>query len=116
MIHFLRIFVMTVLTIVVLTIAAGGLNASAGTLATVAFFTSIPTLAIMAVLHGLEQVLGFGTRYLIAALGLFPTLAFSYLSVAENVKGFGNDYSFSVMIAGLLWAWAWIITANMTRQ
>lgn len=65
--------------------------------------------------YALDPVFGFNARYFIALIRLAPILVFSYQAVAENVKDFGNAYSMTLMVADVIWAWAWIPAANVTR-
>ncbi len=102
-----RIIAMTLITLVILMIGAGGYKdpLSMMFVGAIAILWSIPTTLLMVVFQALERVLGKRGPYIISLIGLAPLML---------VIGFGGrgDHVFMAVIvfSGLLWSAAWIAT------
>lgn len=102
-----RIIAMTLITLVILMIGAGGYKdlLSIMFVAAIAVLWSIPTTLLIMGLQALERVLGKRGPYLISLLGLAPLML---------VIGFGGrgDHVFMavIVLSGLVWSAAWIAT------
>ncbi|MGB7583857.1 MAG: hypothetical protein WBM11_03350 [Terriglobales bacterium] len=102
-----RIIAMTLITLVILMIGAGGYKdpLSMMFVGAIAILWSIPTTLLMVGFQALERVLGKRGPYIISLIGLAPLML---------VIGFGGrgDHVFMAVIvfSGLLWSAAWIAT------
>jgi len=104
-----RIIAMTLITLVILMIGAGGYKdvLSMMFVGAIAVLWSIPTTLLMIGFQALERVLGKRGPYIIAMVGLAPLML---------VIGFGGRgdhvYMAVIVISGLVWSAAWMATFN----
>jgi hypothetical protein len=102
-----RVIAMTLITLVISMIGAGGYKdlLSGLFVAAIALLWSIPTALLIMGFQALERVLGKRGPYIISMVGLAPLLL---------VIGFGGrgDHVFMAVIvfSGLVWSAAWIAT------
>jgi hypothetical protein len=102
-----RIIAMTLITLVILMIGAGGYKdlLSIMFVGAIALLWSIPTTLVIMGLQALERLLGKRGPYIISMIGLAPLIL---------VIGFGGrgDHVFMAVIvfSGLVWSAAWIAT------
>jgi hypothetical protein len=104
-----RVITMTLITLVILMIGAGGYKDLQSILivGAIAILWSIPTILLIMGFQVLERVLGRRGPYIISMIGLFPLLL---------VIGFGGRgdhvYMAVIVFSGLVWSAAWIATFN----
>jgi len=102
-----RVIAMTLITLVILMIGAGGYKDLLSILFVggIALLWSIPTTLLIIGFQALERVLGKRGPYIISTIGLAPLIL---------VIGFGGrgDHVFMTVIvfSGLVWSAAWIAT------
>jgi hypothetical protein len=102
-----RVTAMTLITLVILMIGAGGYKdlQSIMFVGAIAILWSIPTALLIIGFQALERVLGRRGPYIISMIGLAPLML---------VIGFGGrgDHVFMAVIvfSGLVWSAAWIAT------
>jgi hypothetical protein len=102
-----RIIAMTLITLVILMIGAGGYKdlLSIMFVGAIALLWSIPTTLVIMGFQALERLLGKRGPYIISMIGLAPLIL---------VIGFGGrgDHVFMAVIvfSGLVWSAAWIAT------
>lgn len=104
-----RIIAMTLITLVILMIGAGGYKdpLSMMFVGAIAILWSIPTTLLIMGFQALERVLGERGPYIISTIGLAPLML---------VIGFGGRgdhvYMAVIIFSGLVWSAAWIATFN----
>jgi hypothetical protein len=102
-----RVIAMTLITLVLLMIGAGGYKNLLSILfvGAIALLWSIPTALVIIGFQALERVLGKRGPFIISALGLAPLML---------VIGFGGRgdhvYMAVIVFSGLVWSVAWIAT------
>jgi hypothetical protein len=104
-----RVIAMTLITLVILMIGAGGYKDLLSFLfvGAIALLWSIPTALLIMGFQALERILGRRGPYIISMVGLAPLLL---------VIGFGGRgdhvYMAIIVFSGLVWSAAWIATFN----
>jgi hypothetical protein len=102
-----RVITMTLITLVILMIGAGGYKNLQSTLfvGAIAILWSIPTTLLIMGFQALERLLGKRGPYIISMIGLAPLIL---------VIGFGGRgdhvYMAVIVFSGLVWSGAWIAT------
>ena len=111
MVHFVRIFVLTIMTTYLLSVAAGGQPLRALPEALVFFVIfGAPAFVFVNLLVKLEKAYSAG-RYYVALLGLSPLILFGSLALLLDARGFGNAYTAKVMSTGIIWGALWLGTS-----
>jgi hypothetical protein len=108
----IRIAVMVVVSLLTLTMAAGG-YASKGAFEEMGLyavlFGGLPVLVLISLFHVLDSFLGAYARIPIALIGLVPLFLLVYF-------GGGDDQYARVLIpSGLAWSAAWLATSLISR-
>ncbi len=104
-----RVIAMTLISLVILMIGAGGYKDPMSFLfvGAIALLWSIPTALVIIGFQALERVMGERGPYIISAIGLAPLML---------VIGFGGRgdhvYMAVIVFSGLVWSAAWIGTFN----
>jgi len=104
-----RVIAMTLITLVLLMIGAGGYKdlLSIMFVGAIAILWSIPTTLLIIGFQALERILGERGPYIISTIGLAPLML---------VIGFGGSgdhvYMAVIVFSGLVWSAAWIATFN----
>jgi hypothetical protein len=102
-----RVIAMTLITLVILMIGAGGYKdlQSIMFVGAIALLWSIPTTLLIMGFQALERVLGKRGPYIISAIGLAP------LMLVIGFGGRGDRVFMAVIVfSGLVWSAAWIAT------
>lgn len=104
-----RVIAMTLITLVILMIGAGGYKDLLGFLfvGAIALLWSVPTALLIIGFQALERVLGKRGPYSISMLGLAP------LILVISFGGRGDHVFMAVIVfSGLVWSAAWIAIFN----
>ena len=102
-----RVIAMTLITLVILMIGAGGYKDLLSMLfvAAIALLWSVPTVLLIMGFQALERVLGRRGPYIISMVGLGPLL----LVIGLGGRG-DHVYMAVIVFSGLVWSAAWIAT------
>ncbi len=102
-----RVIAMTLITLVILMIGAGGYKdlQSIMFVGAIAILWSIPTTLLILGFQALERVLGKRGPYIISTIGLAPLM----LVISFGGRG-DHVYMAVIVFSGLVWSAAWIVT------
>lgn len=108
-----RILVMLVVTELTLMVIGGGLDLHGMAFAGgyIVVICTVPLIAIIAALHGLQLAFGRVGTALTLLFGLAPTLFALIIGPAMGVKGTFTGYGLLLTVVGLPWCAAWLLTS-----